>query len=185
MWERCDGRVGIELQRFLPSPRWLAPPTRLLISSRRTPPLTQQLTEPNQATADNHHLPSLPHRIQAMKDWYIALSVVASLIYVMIAFFFAYSFFGDNPPGDPPGRFRKFARQELGCCILAIIGSLAWPVPAVLYIAVAGPMWLVNKYLCTSGHTCGMSLSRQHGLSSGALQAGQSQLVEDSSLTHL
>lgn len=104
-----------------------------------------------------------------MKDWYIALLAVAAMIYLVIAFCFAYTFFCGSSSGHPPGGFRKFARQELGCCILAIIGSLAWPVPAIIYIAIAGPMWLINKYLCSPGHTCGMSLSRRHGLSSREL----------------
>lgn len=111
-----------------------------------------------------------------MNDWCIALLSVASLIYVIIAFFFALAFFGEESLGSPPGRFRKSARQQLGCCVLAIIASIVWPVPAVLYLAIAGAMALIDKYLCTSGHTCGMSLSRQDGLSSGALQAEQNQL---------
>lgn len=73
---------------MIPPPGPLSPEAVYLIQARHTP-LAQQLAEPNQATAHNHHPCSLPQRPKAMKDWYIALLAVAAMIYRVIALCFA------------------------------------------------------------------------------------------------
>jgi len=85
-----------------------------------------------------------------MERWQIILLALAAVLYALIASFIAFGLFTPTPPGSPPSPYRKFVRRDFGCCLLAILASIAWPVPVVLTAATA----LIDKFLCTPGYTC-------------------------------